>query len=204
MTKKPKETHLLWKNNHIKNLSFVKILALFLHLRTINNTINSILAQICRVFRHIASSHMNPPKMVFFFYPKQRSARSPNESSADHNYRFINHVTEPFVWGKTCNQNRIVNFNKLHYDLWQPRLELKECKYYDPKYFKNLSKIDFGGFASVYVACWKNTSSKFAIKKFINSSTKEIINEVWYSLHEPCYCYWINYKSFYFFISRFV
>jgi hypothetical protein len=42
--------------------------------------------------------------------------------------------------------------------------------------------IGLGGFASVHAAYWKNTPSKFAIKKFINGSTKEIIiNEVWFS-----------------------
>jgi serine/threonine protein kinase len=40
--------------------------------------------------------------------------------------------------------------------------------------------IGSGGFSSVHAAYWKNTPSKFAIKKFINSSTREIINEVWF------------------------
>ena len=39
--------------------------------------------------------------------------------------------------------------------------------------------IGFGGIASVHAAYWKNTQSVFAIKKYINSSSKEIIfNEV--------------------------
>jgi hypothetical protein len=39
--------------------------------------------------------------------------------------------------------------------------------------------IGSGGSASVYDAHWKNTTSKFAIKKIIKLSTeKEIINEV--------------------------
>lgn len=42
--------------------------------------------------------------------------------------------------------------------------------------------IGFGGFASVYVANWKNTVAKFAIKKFAKFTTKNteeiIINEV--------------------------
>jgi serine/threonine protein kinase len=39
--------------------------------------------------------------------------------------------------------------------------------------------IGFGGFASVHAAHWKNTTSKFAIKKMTKSFTeKEIINEV--------------------------
>ena len=41
--------------------------------------------------------------------------------------------------------------------------------------------IGSGGFASVHAAYWKNTRSKFAIKIFDESSTKEIIiNEVQY------------------------
>ena len=41
--------------------------------------------------------------------------------------------------------------------------------------------IGSGGFASVHVAHWKNTRTVFAIKKFTNDSTNEIINEVWCS-----------------------
>jgi hypothetical protein len=38
--------------------------------------------------------------------------------------------------------------------------------------------IGSGEFASVHAAYWKNTQSKFAIKKFDKISEKEIINEV--------------------------
>ncbi len=40
--------------------------------------------------------------------------------------------------------------------------------------------IGSGGFASVHAAYWKNTRSKFAIKKFneSNNTTEVIINEV--------------------------
>lgn len=51
-------------------------------------------------------------------------------------------------------------------------------KYYDPQSFKILGKIASGQSALVYNVRWKSTS-KFAIKKFIESSSKEdIINEV--------------------------
>jgi hypothetical protein len=41
--------------------------------------------------------------------------------------------------------------------------------------------IGLGGLASVYVAYWKNTKTVFAIKRFNNGPTKEIVNEVWCS-----------------------
>ncbi|RGB36315.1 kinase-like domain-containing protein [Rhizophagus diaphanus] len=58
--------------------------------------------------------------------------------------------------------------------------ELLEENYYDFQDFKNVSKIDSGGSASVHVAYWKDTSTKYAIKKFDKDkiSMKEIINEV--------------------------
>ncbi|CAB5299344.1 unnamed protein product [Rhizophagus irregularis] len=58
--------------------------------------------------------------------------------------------------------------------------KLLEENYYDFQDFKNVSKIDSGGSASVHVACWKDTSTKYAIKKFDKDkiSMKEIINEV--------------------------
>ena len=40
--------------------------------------------------------------------------------------------------------------------------------------------IGSGKFGSVYAAHWKSTKSKYAIKKFIDSSIEEITNEVWY------------------------
>jgi hypothetical protein len=57
-----------------------------------------------------------------------------------------------------------------------------EENYYDSQDLKNISKIDSGGSASVYAAFWKNTSTKYAIKKFDRDKTsmKEIINEVCY------------------------
>ena len=58
-------------------------------------------------------------------------------------------------------------------------MRLEECKYYDPNDLKILPVIGSGGFSSVHAAYWKNTLSKFAIKKFDERSTKEIIiNEV--------------------------
>ncbi|PKY52647.1 Pkinase-domain-containing protein, partial [Rhizophagus irregularis] len=45
--------------------------------------------------------------------------------------------------------------------------------------FKILSEIGTGGSAAVYAAYWKNTASKFAIKKITKlSAGKEIINEI--------------------------
>ncbi|CAG8735547.1 1249_t:CDS:2, partial [Funneliformis caledonium] len=45
--------------------------------------------------------------------------------------------------------------------------------------FKVFSPIGSGGSASVYAAYWKSTQTKFAIKKFAEGSTKEIIlNEI--------------------------
>jgi hypothetical protein len=56
---------------------------------------------------------------------------------------------------------------------------LKDYRHFDHKDFKILAGICSGGFASVYAANWKNTTSKFAIKKITKFSTeKEIINEV--------------------------
>ncbi|PKY57912.1 kinase-like protein, partial [Rhizophagus irregularis] len=49
---------------------------------------------------------------------------------------------------------------------------------YDSQDFKNLTEIDSGGSALVYDVYWKSTS-RFAIKKFNQSSNKEsIINEI--------------------------
>lgn len=62
---------------------------------------------------------------------------------------------------------------------------LLEEKYYDSQDLNNISKIDSGGSASVHVAYWKDTLTKYAIKKFDKDkvSMKEIINEVsyWYN-----------------------
>ncbi|CAB4475068.1 unnamed protein product [Rhizophagus irregularis] len=71
-------------------------------------------------------------------------------------------------------------------DIFGPRIklniidELLEENYYDFQDFKNVSKIDSGGSASVHVAYWKDTSTKYAIKNFDKDkiSMKEIINEV--------------------------
>ena len=51
--------------------------------------------------------------------------------------------------------------------------------YYDPQGFKILDKISSGASVLVYNVCWKDSTSKFAIKKFIGNSNEEaIINEV--------------------------
>ncbi|PKB94783.1 kinase-like protein, partial [Rhizophagus irregularis] len=59
-------------------------------------------------------------------------------------------------------------------------LDDKIICYYDSLEFRNFAKIGSGGFSTVHVAYWKNTT-KFAIKKFYEnlSSMKEIINEVY-------------------------
>ena len=57
---------------------------------------------------------------------------------------------------------------------------------YNHQDFKNLSKVGFGGFSSVYAAEWKNTGTKFAIKKFTKGFTDEIINEVCFNF--VCLC----------------
>ncbi|RGB38039.1 kinase-like domain-containing protein [Rhizophagus diaphanus] len=53
-------------------------------------------------------------------------------------------------------------------------------KYYDYQDLKNISKIDSGGSASVFVAYWKDTLTKYAIKTFDKDKTsmREIINEI--------------------------
>ncbi|PKY53104.1 hypothetical protein RhiirA4_498232 [Rhizophagus irregularis] len=59
------------------------------------------------------------------------------------------------------------------------KLHFKECRNYVPRDFEILPVIGSGEFASVHAAYWKNTRSKFAIKKFDKISTeKEIINEI--------------------------
>ncbi|CAB4432524.1 unnamed protein product [Rhizophagus irregularis] len=58
-------------------------------------------------------------------------------------------------------------------------LLLKDYRHYDHQDFKILSEIGTGGSAAVYAAYWKNTTSKFAIKKITQLSVeKEIINEI--------------------------
>ncbi|CAB4432610.1 unnamed protein product [Rhizophagus irregularis] len=58
-------------------------------------------------------------------------------------------------------------------------LLLKDYRQYDHQDFKILSEIGSGGSAAVYAAYWKNTTSKFAIKKITKlSAGKEIINEI--------------------------
>ena len=70
------------------------------------------------------------------------------------------------------------------------RKDCDVCDYvrdYNPRDFKNFSVIGSGGFASVHAAEWKNTRSKFAIKKFAKGSTEEeIINEVRFGV--VCLC----------------
>ncbi|PKK63577.1 hypothetical protein RhiirC2_716887 [Rhizophagus irregularis] len=58
-------------------------------------------------------------------------------------------------------------------------LDDKIICYYDSQEFKNFAKIGSGGFSTVHVAYWKNTT-KFAIKKFNENlnSMEEIINEI--------------------------
>ncbi|PKC01605.1 kinase-like protein [Rhizophagus irregularis] len=58
-------------------------------------------------------------------------------------------------------------------------LDDKIICYYDSQEFKNFAKIGSGGFSTVHIAYWKNTT-KFAIKKFIENlnSMEEIINEI--------------------------
>ncbi|PKC67460.1 hypothetical protein RhiirA1_393713 [Rhizophagus irregularis] len=59
------------------------------------------------------------------------------------------------------------------------KLLFKDYRHYDHQDFKILSEIGTGGSAAVYVAYWKNTTSKFAIKKITKlSARKEIINEI--------------------------
>ncbi|UZO03952.1 uncharacterized protein OCT59_024351 [Rhizophagus irregularis] len=57
-------------------------------------------------------------------------------------------------------------------------LDDKIICYYDSQEFKNFVKIGSGGFSTVHVAYWKNTT-KFAIKEFNENlnSMEEIINE---------------------------
>ncbi|GES93519.1 kinase-like domain-containing protein [Rhizophagus clarus] len=56
---------------------------------------------------------------------------------------------------------------------------LENCRHYDHQDFKILTVIGSGGSASVYSAYWKNTTSKFAIKKIAKlSAEKDIINEI--------------------------
>ncbi|CAB5389744.1 unnamed protein product [Rhizophagus irregularis] len=58
-------------------------------------------------------------------------------------------------------------------------LLLKDYRQYDHQDFKILFEIGSGGSAAVYAAYWKNTTSKFAIKKITKlSARKEIINEI--------------------------
>ena len=59
-------------------------------------------------------------------------------------------------------------------------IENEEIKFYDYQEFNNISEIGSGGFSLVYTACWKNTRTKYAIKKFSKSFTTkdEVINEV--------------------------
>ncbi|GBC22589.2 kinase-like domain-containing protein [Rhizophagus irregularis DAOM 181602=DAOM 197198] len=58
-------------------------------------------------------------------------------------------------------------------------LDDKIICYYDSQEFKNFVKIGSGGFSTVHVAYWKNTT-KFAIKEFNENlnSMEEIINEI--------------------------
>ncbi|RGB28661.1 kinase-like domain-containing protein [Rhizophagus diaphanus] len=56
---------------------------------------------------------------------------------------------------------------------------LKDYRHYNHQDFEILSEIGTGGSAAVYAANWKNTTSKFAIKKITKlSAGKEIINEI--------------------------
>jgi len=65
------------------------------------------------------------------------------------------------------------------FDWFEESIENKEITYYDYQDFNNIFKIGSRGFASVYTANWKNTQSKFTIKKFDKISIiKEVINEV--------------------------
>jgi hypothetical protein len=69
----------------------------------------------------------------------------------------------------TTNTNRLENY-----------LYVNRIRYYDSQYYKGFTKLASEGFASVYAAKWKNTSS-YAIKNFNETSKEEdIINEVCY------------------------
>ncbi|CAI2181517.1 17551_t:CDS:2 [Funneliformis geosporum] len=59
------------------------------------------------------------------------------------------------------------------------KLQGRYILYHESQDFKDVSKIDSGGYAAVYLAHWKITKTKLAIKKFVENSTKEIIlNEI--------------------------
>ncbi len=63
---------------------------------------------------------------------------------------------------------------------FEKSIERDEITYYDYHDFNDISEVGSGGFSSVYSANWKNTPSKFAIKRFVRISIpiNEVINEV--------------------------
>ncbi|GBB92337.1 hypothetical protein RclHR1_00020040 [Rhizophagus clarus] len=71
-------------------------------------------------------------------------------------------------------------YNRQVFDWFEESIKNKEITYYDYKDFNDISKIGSGGFASVYITSWKNTQSKFAIKKFdkISITINEVKNEI--------------------------
>ena len=57
----------------------------------------------------------------------------------------------------------------------------KHIKYYDYKHFRNVQKIDAGGFGKIYRANRKNLEEYFALKSLFNpdnTAVKEIVHEV--------------------------
>ncbi|CAB5342391.1 unnamed protein product [Rhizophagus irregularis] len=81
------------------------------------------------------------------------------------------------------NGNEVAQHNldkRQVFDWFEESIEKKEITYYDYKDFNDISKIGSGGFASVYATSWKNTKSKFAIKKFdkLSITINEVKNEI--------------------------
>ncbi|CAB5349485.1 unnamed protein product [Rhizophagus irregularis] len=81
------------------------------------------------------------------------------------------------------NGNEVAQHNldkRQVFDWFEESIEKKEITYYDYKDFNDISKIGSGGFASVYATSWKNTQSKFAIKKFdkLSITINEVKNEI--------------------------
>ncbi|PKC14702.1 kinase-like protein [Rhizophagus irregularis] len=60
-------------------------------------------------------------------------------------------------------------------------LKSQKIRIFDSQIFKNPTEIGSGGFSFVYVAYWKNTTAKYAIKKFKETSKEgDIINKILY------------------------
>ena len=139
------------------------------------------------MFRHIASSHMNPLKMVFFFLPQTKKYTANTYAMS---------ITKLFVWGKICNQNQIVNFSQPHYD--SHASNSKNVNTMIPKTLRIFLWLFLEDLLRFMLHVGRILQQNLQLKNLSIVLRKKLSTRSGIVYMILCYCYLINYKSFYF------